>query len=353
MTCHRCGETSREGARFCDRCGTSLAVPAAADAPDESYRPGGVGEQRHVTVMFCDLVDSTERAQRLELEEWRDLVRSFQSVCYREISRAGGFVAQYLGDGVLAYFGYPAAHGQDARAAVGAAVEIVRGFREPSGSTAPTKLARLLVRVGIDSGVVLASEMGFGASRQPLVVGSVPNRAARIQAAAQPNTVVISEATHRLVQGAFVCESIGRPELRGQDQPVELFRVVRARQAPARAGNDARLTPLVGRAAEIETLTDCWHAAQKGEGQIVLLAGEAGVGKSRLVRELKARVDRRRALQIRVPRHPAQREQRALAGARAPAARPGASIARTRSARRGRASAARSARAARCPTRCR
>ena len=290
MTCQRCGETSREGARFCDRCGASLPVATAADAPAESYRPGGVGEQRHVTVMFCDLVDSTERAQRLELEEWRDLVRSFQSVCYREISSAGGFVAQYLGDGVLAYFGYPAGHGQDARAAVGAAVEIARGFREPSGQPAATTPARLLVRVGIDSGVVLASEMGFGASRQPLVVGSVPNRAARIQAAAQPNTVVISEATHRLVQGAFVCESIGRPQLRGEDQPVELYRVVRARQAPAPAGRDARLTPLVGRAAEIEKLTDCWHAAQKGAGQIALLSGEAGVGKSRLARELKARI---------------------------------------------------------------
>ncbi len=234
--------------------------------------------------MFCDLVDSTERARRLELEEWRDLVRSFQSVCYREISRAGGFVAQYLGDGVLAYFGYPAAHGQDARAAVGAAVEIVRGFREPSGR-APA--AQLLVRVGIDSGVVLASEMGFGASRQPLVVGSVPNRAARIQAAAQPNTVVISEATHRLVHGAFVCESIGRPDLRGQDQPVELFRVVRARQAQSDA---ARLTPLVGRDAELDVMMDRWRAAKQGQGQILLLSGEAGVGKSRLVRELKARV---------------------------------------------------------------
>ena len=102
--------------------------------------------------MFCDLVDSTERAQRLELEEWRDLVRSFQSVCYQEISRAGGFVAQYLGDGVLAYFGYPSAHGQDARAAVAAAIEIARGLREPS---APAPAARLQVRVGIDSGVVL------------------------------------------------------------------------------------------------------------------------------------------------------------------------------------------------------
>ncbi len=290
MTCHRCGAASREGARFCDRCGAPLLAAGAADAPaggEPTHHPGGVGEQRHVTVMFCDLVDSTERAQRLELEEWRDLVRSFQSVCYREISRAGGFVAQYLGDGVLAYFGYPAAHGQDARAAVGAAVEIARGFREPA-TPAPT--AHLQVRVGIDSGVVLASEMGFGASRQPLVVGSVPNRAARIQAAAQPNTVIISEATHRLVHGAFTCESIGRPDLRGQDQPVELYRVVRARQAQAPAGDGARLTPLVGRAAEIDVLVDRWRVAQQGQGQIVLLSGEAGLGKSRLVRELKARV---------------------------------------------------------------
>ena len=132
--------------------------------------------------------------------------------------------------------------------------------------------------------------MGFGASRQPLVVGSVPNRAARIQAAAQPNTVVISEATHRLVHGEFVCESIGRPDLRGQDQPVELFRVVRARQAQPPAGDGAGLTPLVGRDAELALLLDRWRAAQQGQGQIVLLAGEAGVGKSRLVRELKARV---------------------------------------------------------------
>jgi predicted ATPase len=144
------------------------------------------------------------------------------------------------------------------------------------------------MRVGIDSGVVLASEMGFGASAQPLVVGGVPNRAARIQAAAQPNTVVISEATHRLVHGSFVCESIGRPDLRGQDQPVELFRVVRARQAQPAAGAGARLTPLIGRNAELEILLDRWRAAQQGQGQIVLLAGEAGVGKSRLVRELKA-----------------------------------------------------------------
>ena len=290
MVCHRCGETSREGARFCDRCGAPLRAAAAADAPadgEPTYRPAGAGEQRHVTVMFCDLVDSTERAQRLELEEWRDLVRSFQSVCYQEISRAGGFVAQYLGDGVLAYFGYPSAHGQDARAAVAAAIEIARGLREPA---APSHAARLQVRVGIDSGVVLASEMGFGASRQPLVVGSVPNRAARIQAAAQPNTVVISEATHRLVHGEFVCESIGRPDLRGQDQPVELFRVVRARQAQPPAGDGAGLTPLIGRDAQLAVLLDRWHAAQQGQGQIVVLAGEAGVGKSRLVRELKARV---------------------------------------------------------------
>jgi class 3 adenylate cyclase/tetratricopeptide (TPR) repeat protein len=309
MICIRCGETNREGARFCDRCGARLVSaadggdtyrsapspspsPALADggeaAPDSAaIGSASVGEQRHVTVMFCDLVNSTERAQRLELEEWRDLVRSFQGACYREVSRAGGFVAQYLGDGVLAYFGYPAAHGQDARAAVGAASEIVRAFREPP---ARARGAQLLVRVGIDSGVVLASEMGFGASRQPLVVGNVPNRAARIQAAAAPNTVVISEATHRLVHGSFVCESIGEHPLRGQEQPVPLYRVVRARpQAQGPTEDGGRLTPLVGRTPELDLLLEQWRAAQQGSGQIVFLSGEAGVGKSRLVRELKAR----------------------------------------------------------------
>ena len=311
MKCHRCGATGREGARFCDHCGAPLGFVAAdGDAAhygarepydDGPIAPGGaqiagvasagpesVGEQRHVTVMFCDLVDSTERAQRLELEEWRDLVRAFQGVCYREITRAGGFVAQYLGDGVLAYFGYPAAHGQDARAAVGAATEIVRSFQAPP---TPARAGPLLVRVGIDSGIVLASEMGFGASRQPLVVGNVPNRAARIQAVALPNTVVISEATQRLVRGAFVCESIGLHPLRGQEQAVPLYRVVRGRQAQNRPQGGSPPTPLVGRSQELGQLLDRWGAARQGRGQVVLLSGEAGVGKSRLVRELKARIE--------------------------------------------------------------
>ncbi len=194
--------------------------------------------------------------------------------------------------------------------------------RLPRAQRRRAPAAQLLVRVGIDSGVVLASEMGFGASRQPLVVGSVPNRAARIQAAAQPNTVVISEATHRLVHGAFVCESIGRPDLRGQDQPVELFQVVRARQAQSPAADSARLTPLVGRAAEIDVMTrSLARGARRARGRSCCLSGDAGVGKSRLVRELKARDRRRALLQVRVPRHAAQREQRSLAGARAPAAR--------------------------------
>ena len=324
MGCQHCGATGREGARFCDHCGQRLGAEPPAPPlipevqPPPPFRlqdaeaspvawgalaqvtasdprlggapalgPGHVGEQRHVTVMFCDLVDSTEQAQRLELEEWRDRVRGFQGVCYREVSRAGGFVAQYLGDGVLAYFGYPTAHEQDARAAVRAAVEIVRAFRAPRGSS---PRPALLIRVGVDSGVVLASQMGFGASRQPLVVGNVPNRAARIQAIARPNTVVISEATHRLVHGSFVCESIGVHRLRGQERSVSLYRVTRPRTAQRQLDGDAVLSPLVGRGGELATLLDRWGEARAGRGRIVVLSGEAGVGKSRLLRELKAQI---------------------------------------------------------------
>ena len=341
MGCQGCGAVGRVGARFCDHCGErllpetpsdgapslragqapapplilqrpapaagpfrledaemfpdvaafppSLAADAGADAGHRpGSHPGHLGEQRHVTVMFCDLVDSTEQAQRLELEEWRDRVRAFQGLCYREVSRAGGFVAQYLGDGVLAYFGYPTAHEQDARAAVRAAMAIVRELRAPGAG--PTGAGALLIRIGVDSGMVLASQMGYGASRQPLVIGNVPNRAARIQAAAGPNTVVISEATHRLVHGSFVCERIGPHRLRGQDQPVTLFRVTRARTAQRPLDGDARLTPLVGRSAELGTLRARWDQARQGRGQIVILSGEAGVGKSRLLRELKSGV---------------------------------------------------------------
>ncbi|HEY4184801.1 MAG TPA: AAA family ATPase [Polyangia bacterium] len=284
MPCHRCGAENRDGARFCDACGEKLAPPRVDSAPPES---SDRGEQRHVTVMFCDLVDSTAHSQRLELEAWRDLVREFQAICFREVSHAGGFVAQYLGDGVLTYFGYPVAREQDAQAAVRTALDIIRAFEQRPPSARPVPLS---VRVGIDSGVVLASEMGFGANRQPLAIGQVPNVAARIQAQAHANTVVISEATHRLVRDFFVCRHLGIHHLRGVERPLQLYEVSRKRPGDRHTSARAGAAPLVGRTGALKALYTQWTAARESRGQIVLVTGEAGVGKSRLARELKAKI---------------------------------------------------------------
>lgn len=280
MWCQNCGAARPEEARFCAQCGQSLLSRPLAGAV------AGRGEQRHVTVMFCDLMNSTERGQRTDLEEWRDLIRQFQGVCFQEVSRTGGFVAQYLGDGVLAYFGYPTAHEQDARAAVDAALAIVRRCDR---ERAEHGLDPLSLRIGIDSGVVLAGEMGFGVSRQPLAVGSVPNLAARIQSVAGANAVLISDATYQLVRAYFDCRDAGSHQLRGLEEAALLHQVVRA-QEPSSAEARVTLTPLVGRVEELEALLDRWAKVRGGHGQVLLVSGEAGVGKSRLVRELKSRV---------------------------------------------------------------
>lgn len=285
MECGRCGSSCREGARFCDACGERVAAP-----------PGGLrsgiqaGDQRHVTVVFVDLVDATALSRKLDLETWRDFIREFQGACFQEISRAGGWVAQFLGDGVLAYFGFPVAREHDAEAAVRAALGVLKALERhdrPAGHA-----DRIAARIGIHSGVVLASEMGFGASRQPLVVGEVPNVAARIQAEAQPNTVVISESTHRLIRDAFVWRPLGSRQLRGLGGKLMLYVVSRPRSSPGERSRSGKELPLVGRARELELLRATWAAARGGHGRILVLTGEAGVGKSRLVRELRADLPR-------------------------------------------------------------
>jgi class 3 adenylate cyclase/tetratricopeptide (TPR) repeat protein len=257
--------------------------------------------------MFCDLMDSTERARRTDLEDWRDLIRQYQSICFREVTRAGGFVAQYLGDGVLTYFGYPIAHEQDAKAAVDAGLAIVRACdvdRREAG------LEPLLLRIGIDSGVVLASEMGFGVSRQPLAVGNVPNLAARIQSVAGANAVLVSDATHQLVQGYFDCRDAGLHQLRGLEDETRLHEVIRPREASA-VDSRLTLTPLVARLEELRTLLDCWGEVRQGRGRILFISGEAGVGKSRLLRELKGRLTDEPHYRLEIRGSP-QRESSAL-----------------------------------------
>ena len=279
MHCPSCQHACRSEALFCERCGARLP---AGDSPAE------VAERRQVTVMFCDLVDSTGLSHRLDPEELRDLVHDYHELCTREIEAFGGAVDKYLGDGVLAFFGYPVARERDAQAAVRAGLAIVEAMRRAG----PDSLgARLAVRVGIHTGLVVAGQVGIVGKRELLAIGSAPNVAARVQGVAQPDSVVISDATRQLIEGFFECVDLGPQQLKGVEAPLRVYAVRGETGAQSRleAGR-ANLSPLVGRMHELALLEERWARAVAGAGQVVLLSGEAGLGKSRLLLELKMRL---------------------------------------------------------------
>jgi class 3 adenylate cyclase/predicted ATPase len=249
-------------------------------------------ERRQLTVLFCDLADSTRLSRQLDPEDLREVIRTYQATCVTVIQRFGGHVAQYLGDGLLVYFGYPQAHEDDAQRAVRTGL----GMLETMGAL-PTRLlrdtsVRLVVRIGIHTGLVVVGEMGSGGRHEYLALGDTPNLAARLQGLAAPNTVVISASTARLVQGYFTCQDHGTHTVKGIDTPVHVYQVVgeSATQSRLEAAEATGLTPLVGREAEVTLLRERWAQSTEGLGQVVLLSGEAGIGKSRLVRVLTEQV---------------------------------------------------------------
>jgi class 3 adenylate cyclase/tetratricopeptide (TPR) repeat protein len=267
-------------------------VQPIAPAP---ARVSAEGERRQLTVMFCDMVDSTPLAEQGDPEELREVMRAYQRACVGAVTRFGGHVAQYLGDGLLVYFGYPAAHEDDAQRAVRAGLGIVGAIRglDAQGQRIGKTAVHLRVRVGIHTGLVVAGEMGEGEHREQLaIVGETPNIAARLQGRAAPDTVVVSGATYQLVQGLFECEALGPQPLKGVSHPVLAYRVVGESEARSRfeVAVRAGLTPLVGRDHEVGLLAERWTRARQGEGQVVLLSGEPGIGKSRLVQALRQNV---------------------------------------------------------------
>jgi class 3 adenylate cyclase/tetratricopeptide (TPR) repeat protein len=276
-----------------------------------------VGERRQLTVMFCDLVGSTALSARMDPEEWRTVVRDYQRACAEVIRRFDGYVAQYLGDGLLIYFGYPAAHEDDAQRAVRTGLEIIQAVRtqvpfplrgegqgegEKLASSSDTphpnlppqggKEKSLQVRIGVHTGLVVISEIGDGGKREQLALGETPNVAARLQGAAEPDTVVVSAATHRLIEGLFGCQDLGCLELKGVATPLQAYRIIGESEQHSRLDVAALrgLTPLVGREEETSLLLRRWEQAKSGEGQVVLLNGEPGIGKSRLAQVLKDRI---------------------------------------------------------------
>jgi len=259
-------------------------TPVAATSSD--------AERRQLTVMFCDLVDSTALSSRLDPEDLREVVRAYQTTCEEVIQRYGGHIAQYLGDGLLVYFGYPQAHEDDAHRAVWAGLGILDALAALNARLEPRTGVRLAVRLGIHTGLVVVGEVGGISRHEQLALGETPNLAARIQGLAAPDALLTSAATYRLVEGYFACQDLGMHSLRGVATPMQVYRVVQASAAQSRLDvmGATSLTPLVGRDAELTLLVERWAQSQDGLGQVVLLSGEAGIGKSRLVEALRQRL---------------------------------------------------------------
>jgi class 3 adenylate cyclase/tetratricopeptide (TPR) repeat protein len=294
--CGACGEENGAQARFCRKCGAALRAAGAhdgagvaAEAPPDRAAPEG--ERRQLTVMFCDLVDSVVLGQKLDPEELHEVTRAYQEACARVVRGHGGDVAQYAGDGMLVYFGYPHAHENDAERAVQAGLGMLAEIARLNVELERSRRIHLAVRIGIHSGLVVVAGYG-GDPDGAQVLGHTVNLAARLQAAAAPDSVVISSATDALVRGLFVTRDLGPQRLKGILEPVGAHRVVGPSGVRHRldAAAETGLTPFVGRDHEIALVLDRWEEVAEGHGQTVLLGGEAGIGKSRLLRTLRERL---------------------------------------------------------------
>src|ERR1700726_5341153 len=249
------------------------SADAATTSSTPSGRPEDRAERRQVTVMFSDLVGSTALSARMDPEDLREVISAYQKCIAETVGRFGGFVAKYMGDGVLVYFGYPQAHEDDAEQAVRAGLDLVAAV------TSLKTHAALQTRVGIATGLVVVGDLiGSGASQEQAIVGETPNLAARLQGVAEPNMVVIADGTRRLLGNVFELDDLGAKDLKGIAGRVRAWAALRPASVESRfeAMHASGLTDLVGREEELELLLQRWSKAENRDGQVVLLSGEAG-----------------------------------------------------------------------------
>ena len=271
--CESCGASLTDGAAFCTSCGAPASdaslepsvvskrfPPDAAPAPSDGFSVPLVGERRRLTVMFCDLVGSTSIAAQLDPEVYGELMDTYYQVCGDVIRRYKGFVSQYLGDGILALFGYPEAGETTAEDAVDASLEILRDLNDRHVGTSGIKMT---ARVGVHSGLVVVTEVGAPDRRETHVLGDAVNVAARVQALAEPNSVVVTDELKRRLEDAFAFDPLGARDLKGVPEPVLVHRVIRrvpaSRRPPGRPSG-----AFVGRRAELSQLADRWRGGSKG-----------------------------------------------------------------------------------------
>ena len=287
VRCPSCGASNRAKARYCQSCAGPLTAARSDHVETTDAAPEIRGERRHLTALFCDLVDSTALAARLDPEEWSHIAAQYQRAASDAVVRFGGHVAKFLGDGLVVYFGYPRAHEDDAQRASRAGLEILSQIATLNEALVAKGQPRLGVRVGIHTGSVV---IGAGGGNEPEVFGDTPNIASRVQAAAEPDTVLVTSAVNRLIAGNFIVEPRGPHQLKGIEAPIDLFQVVRPsdRRGRIAAASAARsLTPFVSRQDEMRLLAHRWDLARGGEGQVVCIAGEPGIGKSRVIQQFR------------------------------------------------------------------
>ncbi len=299
LRCPNCGFANPPAFNFCGNCGTSLAEVARAASSAGSAeknlaapsRPTNDAERRQLTVLFCDLAGSTALSERLDPETLREVLHDYQLVCAEVIRHYEGYIARYFGDGILVYFGYPIAHEEDAQRAVLTGLGIVEKMAPLNARLLRECGLELDVRIGIHTGLVVAGDMDQSENLESMaIIGETPNIAARLQGLADLNAVLVSLATYRLVRQKFEFRDLGPRRLKGSARPMQVFQVLEERSQVGGSEGEraAPLSPFVGRDQEVHKIMARWERVRAGRGQVVLIGGETGIGKSRLVLAVQA-----------------------------------------------------------------
>jgi class 3 adenylate cyclase/tetratricopeptide (TPR) repeat protein len=298
--CSHCHFENPAGFKFCGNCGKALMKEADLARQNVKREPGVTeplashpqAERRQLTVLFCDVVGSAALSEHVDPEDLRDIMGKYRDTCQDVIGQFQGHIAQYLGDGILVYFGYPKANEDDAIRAVQSGLELLHHIQHLNQRLSKEQGISLSIRVGIHTGLVVIGEIGSDDKRS-LAMGTTPNVAARLQDLAEADSVLISDATYRLVQSKFACTSMGKHELKGFSHPFVLYKVEDVAPATNASTTQSAFNqvPLIGREQESALIIDRYEQAKTGQGQAVLLSGEAGIGKSRLVQLLREVVE--------------------------------------------------------------